>query len=113
MEFTVDFTGKSGMTYRYWNLINTTAPGIQAIGGNYVFVKQLQNGTYMPLYFGEAGDLQARIPTHERLAEAVRLGATHIMAHGTPAGEQARLAEERDLIQFWNPPLNTHHRVTG
>jgi hypothetical protein len=113
MEFAVDFMGKSGMTYRYWNLINATTAGIQAVGGNYVFAKQLQDGTYLPLYFGEAGDLQARIPSHERLAEAVRLGATHILAHTTQGGDAARLAEERDLIQYWNPPLNTQHRVTG
>jgi hypothetical protein len=113
MEFTVDFVGKFGMTYRYWNLPNWTAAGIKALAGNYVFAKQLPDGSYLPLYFGEAGDLQARIPTHERWAETVRLGATHILAHTTQGGETARQNEERDLIQYWNPALNVQHRVTG
>lgn len=113
MEFTVDFTGKSGTIYRYWNLISPTAAGIQAVAGNYVFAKLLQDGTYLPLYFGEAVDLQARIPSHERWQEAVRLGASHILAHTTQGGESARQNEERDLIQYWNPPLNVQHRVTG
>jgi hypothetical protein len=113
MSFIIDWIGKSGTSYRYWSLENITAAGIQAVAGNYVFAKQLPNGNLVPLYFGVADDLQARIPNHERWAEAVRLGATHVMAHSTPAGEQARLVEERDLIQYWNPPLNMQHRVTG
>jgi len=32
------------------------------------------------------------------------------MSHTTPNGEQARLAEERDLIAKWSPTLNTQHR---
>lgn len=111
MSFTVDWVGKSGRTYRYWNLEDTTAAGIQAVGGNYVIAKQTTPGHYVPLYFGEAGDLKARIPTHEQLPEAIKLGATHVMAHSTPSGVQARLDEERDLIGYWNPPLNVQHRV--
>jgi hypothetical protein len=113
MEFTVDFIGKSGATYRYWNLIDITAAGIQAVSGNYVFAKLLADNTYLPLYFGQADNLQARIPSHERWPEAVRLGATHVLAHSTLTGEPARLAEERDLIQYWNPPLNVQHRQIG
>ncbi len=113
MSFTIDWIGKSGTSYRYWSLDNITAAGIQAVAGNYMFVKQLPNGNFVPLYFGVADDLQARIPNHERWLEAARLGATYVMAHSTPAGEQSRLAEERDLIQYWNPPLNTQHRVAG
>jgi hypothetical protein len=113
MSFTIDFTGKSGAAYKYWSLDNPTADGIIAAAGNYAFVQQLQNGNFMPLYFGVAEDLKARVPGHERWDEAIKLGATHIMAHTTPAGEEARLAEERDLIQYWNPPLNTHHRQVG
>ncbi len=107
---TIDWNGASGKSYRYWFLTDTTAAGIQAVGGNYAFVKQLPNGNFLPLYFGQAEDLQVRIPGHERWDEAKRAGAIHVMAHTAPAGEQARLAEERDLIQQWNPILNTHHR---
>jgi hypothetical protein len=106
----IDWTGKSGTKYRYWFLTDITAKGIQAVSGNYAFVKRLANGNYIPLYFGEAANLQIRIPNHDRWEEAKRAEVTHVMAHTTPDGEQARLVEERDLIQQWNPPLNVQHR---
>jgi len=109
-EVTIDWPGQSGTKYRYYSLKHITANGIQAVGGNYAFVRQLANGNFSPLYFGQADDLRARIPCHERWDDARRAGATHVMAHTTPAGEQARLAEERDLIQQWSPMLNVHHR---
>lgn len=107
---TIDWTGRSGAKYRYWFLTSIEASGIQAVAGNYAFVKQLPNGNFVPLYFGEASDLRARIPSHDRWSDAKRAGVTHVMAHMTPGGEAAQLAEERDLIQQWNPPLNVHHR---
>lgn len=110
----VDWQGQSGTSYRYWFVSSPhVASGINAVGGNYAFVRRLPNGNFVPLYFGQADDLQARIPNHERFDNALRAGATHVMAHTTPAGEQARLNEERDLIQKWNPVLNTQHRKTS
>jgi hypothetical protein len=113
MAQTIDWAGKSGKLYTYWFMSGLTAAGIKAEAGNYVFAKQLPNGNFVPLYFGEAEVLNTRIPGHERWGDAVNLGATHVMGHTTPGGAQARLAEERDLIQFWNPPLNTQHRSVG
>ncbi len=106
----IDWNGKSGKAYRYWFLDKPTADGILAVAGNYAFVKQLANGNFTPLYFGEGGDLRDRIPNHERWGDAVRAGMTRVMAHKTEGGAKARLDEERDLIQQWNPPLNVHHR---
>jgi len=113
-ETYIDWLGASGSTYRYWFL---EAPKVSATikdeGGNYAFVKQLPNGNFIPLYFGEGESLRGRIPSHDRWNDALRLGATHVMSHTTPVGSLARLVEERDLIQKWNPPLNTQHRTTG
>jgi hypothetical protein len=109
----IDWAGNSG-TYRYWFLEKPRdSAAIQDVAGNYAFVKQLATGNFIPIYFGIADSLQNRIPNHERFDDAVKAGATHVMAHTTPAGEAARIAEERDLIQRWNPPLNVHHRTTG
>lgn len=113
MSDTIDWKGLSGAHYRYWFLASFKPDAIQDIGGNYAFVKLLPNGNYFPLYFGQADSLRARLPNHEVWPEAVRLGATHVMAHTTPAGESARKIEERDLIQYWNPALNTQHRTTA
>jgi hypothetical protein len=110
MSITVDWPGKSGRTYRYFALENPTKDGIQAVAGNYVIAKQLPNGNFVPLYFGQADNLQARIPTHERMPEAIVLGATHVMAHSTLGGEYVRCDEECDLIEQWHPPMNVQHR---
>lgn len=107
----IDWPGKSGKSYRYWFLAGIEAKDIKPDGRNYCFVKQLPNGNFLPLYFGEGKSLKGRIPGHEVWPDAVKLGATHAMAHTTPAGEQARLDEERDLIAQWNPSLNTQHRT--
>lgn len=112
MAATVDWPGKSGTKYRYWFLDSLAPNSIKDEAGNYMFVKRLPNGNWYPVYIGQADSLKARLPNHERLAEAQRAGATHVMAHTTPAGEAARLAEERDLIQQWAPALNTHHMPT-
>lgn len=103
----IDWAGKSG-PYRYW--FSNLTDSFKKEAGNYMFVKQLANGNWLPVYIGQADDLSARLPNHERLADAKRAGASHLMTHTTPAGEQARLAEEKDLIEFWKPVLNTQHK---
>jgi hypothetical protein len=107
----IKWPGKSGKSYAYWYL-DLSAP-IKDEAGNYMFVKQLPNGNLLPVYIGQADSLKKRLPNHERWAEAQRAGAKYVMAHTTPGGESVRLAEEKDLIQQWNPALNTHHTQTG
>lgn len=110
-DFVIDCPGQSGKTYRYWSL-DIKAP-IKDEAGNYMFVQRLPNGNFVPLYIGQADSLKNRLPAHERLKDAVRAGATHVFAHTAAGGETARLAEEKDLIQRWDPVLNTHHRKAG
>lgn len=81
--------------------------------GNYAFLKPTGPKTWTPLYFGQADSLRNRLSNHERWSDAVRAGATVIVAHATQGAESVRLSEERDLIAKWNPPLNVHHRTTG
>ena len=103
----IDWPGQSGRTYRYWFL--NMSGGIKAEPGNYMFVKELANYQFVPVYIGQASDLSARLPNHERWADAKRAGATHVMAH-TNSNEKARTDEEQDLIARWQPVLNTHHK---
>ncbi len=107
----IDWPGNSGATYRYWFLSSTASEAIKAEGGNYMFVTRLPNGNWLPRYIGQADNLSRRISGHERLPDAIRAGATHVMAHTTPGGEAARLREERDLILRWKPTLNTQHQA--
>jgi hypothetical protein len=110
----INLTGASGKAYSYWKLERLRdGSSITNAGGNYVFLKLLSTGNYLPVYIGQADDLRNRLPAHDRFDEAVKAGASVVVAHTTPAGEAARLAEERDLIAKWNPELNTRHRTTG
>lgn len=110
---TIIFKGRSGTEYTYWFLNSFEPSAIKDDGGNYVFLKRLSNGNYVPLYFGETNSLRDRLPGHEVWPNAVRHGATDIACHTEPAGASARRAEEADLIAYWNPQLNQQHRTTG
>jgi hypothetical protein len=96
-------------TYRYWFVPDLTPSSIKAAGGNYMFVRPTLGG-WVPVYIGIADNLSVRICGHDRWPQACLLGATHVMAH-TQALAGLRAAEERDLIGYWNPICNTHHRT--
>lgn len=106
----IDWAGQTGSLYRYWFLLDPSPSGIVSQSGNYMFVKQTNMG-WVPVYIGESDDLRVRLPNHPEWQNARMHGATHIMAHTTPAGDGARKSEEADLISRWNPPLNVHHRT--
>ena len=106
-QFTIDWPDQSGRTYRYWSEQFTAT--FKDKRGNYMFVKPA-NGGYLPVYIGRAESLRDRLSNHERAAEARLAGATLIMAHTTPAGEQGSADEERNLIAKWQPPLNVQHK---
>ena len=75
------------------------------IAGLYIFSYMGVNGSWLPLYVGQTDDFAARLPTHERLNEAVRLGATHI--HTLVVSKQIeRNNLEKRLIQHLQPNLN-------
>lgn len=107
----VDLPGISGRTYRYW-FVDLATDVIKNEAGNYGFVAVLADNTVVPAYLGETGNLRDRLPSHEKRLAALVLGANRVVAHATPAGEAARLAEEADLIAYYNPPLNQQHRTT-
>jgi predicted GIY-YIG superfamily endonuclease len=108
----IDWRGQSGRSYRYWFHSSIAPPSadLKKVAGNYMYVRQTRTGGWLPVYIGQADDVSARLPSHERLADAKKADATHLMTHTATSGEQTRLDEERDLIQYWNPPLNTQHR---
>jgi hypothetical protein len=109
----LDCSGRSGRIYRYFLIKNPTVFGVSAKAGNYCFAVVQSSGLYLPVYFGVADDLSVRLPNHERLPEARLLGRVSVWAHTTQDGDLARRAEERDLIQYWNPILNVQHRTVG
>lgn len=82
--------------------------GWNDVPGLYIFSYATANGWYA-LYVGQAESFSARLPNHERLAEAVRNGATHI--HAMVVRQQTMRDQwEHMLIQTLQPPLNVQHR---
>ncbi len=105
MADTIDWKGKSGKTYTYWFASEMDNPDMKKEGGNYMFVKE-SSEEFSPIYIGKTNNLDTRLTNHPELPCVHRNGGTHLMAHTTPAGPDARKTEEADLIAAWNPPCN-------
>ena len=105
----VKLVGVSGQEYLYGVFPMNGAWSLQP--GNYAFSYRAQDGQWVILYCGQTESLAGRFPNHEEWPRALRVGATHVLAHVTSGGLVVRQAEERDLIAAYNPPLNKHHRV--
>lgn len=102
------WAGLNNTVHQFW-FLDLSLKGLSSQPGVYMFV-HLANQTWVPLYVGIADNLVDRLTGHERWAEARALGATHLVVQGLAALD-ARQKAERDLIGYWNPPLNTHHRT--
>ena len=100
----VYWTGKSGTKYGYWILdLNAS---FKSEPGNYIFAKKEASGNWAAVYIGETDDFKKRMSNHEKRPCAIRNGATHNHAHTSSAGEKVRRAEEKDLIDNYDPPCN-------
>jgi predicted GIY-YIG superfamily endonuclease len=104
---TINWPGKSGMQYKYWIYLIGTP--FKESPGNYIFAKKNQAGYWVPCYIGQTENLGNRLENHEKELCAKRNGATHIHVHGNGNAEQARKAEEKDLILQWQPPCNDQY----
>jgi hypothetical protein len=103
-----NWPGKSGTAYTYHVYLIGTK--FHEKPGNYIFCKKNAAGLWAPQYIGQTKNLNQRLGDHEKEACAKRRGATHIHARLNPT-EAARLTEEKDLIQNFNPPCNTQHVI--
>lgn len=83
--------------------------GWNKVGGLYIFSYLASNGFWQALYVGQTNDFSSRLPSHERLHEAVQRGATHIHALVVPL-QQNRDTWETMLIQNLQPPMNEQLR---
>ena len=82
--------------------------GWNHVAGLYIFAYKTATG-WKAVYVGQTDDFADRLPDHERINEAGRLGATHIHAKSVDSqAERNRL--EVALIQNLQPPLNTQNR---
>jgi hypothetical protein len=107
---TVNLTDGTGKTYEYG--VFTPDTSWNDIGTVYGFLKKNPSGTYTILYIGKAASMSDRHDDHERWKEAVKKGATHIMARVIES-ESVRQAEEKALIAHYKPEMNTQHVKKG
>jgi hypothetical protein len=103
MAATCNWTGQSGAVYSY--TIYPMDTQWNDVAGNYIFCKETSPSTWSAIYVGQTDSFKNRLPNHEKLPAAKRLGATHIHAH-VNTDEKARLKEEQDLIAACKPPCN-------
>lgn len=96
-----------GMRYRFAIYdIRARPAGLHVV---YAFAR-LEGQIYVPLYIGRAESLSQRLPGHERLDEALRRGARHLLVHMPAARDPIGYADaERRLIRHYAPPLNEQH----
>ena len=76
--------------------------------GNYVWARESPlTGHLHALYAGEADSLVNRVNRgHERFPCVQKNGGTHITARINHAGRLARLAEEKEIRDQYDPPCN-------
>lgn len=97
--------GRSGREYwyaiypRHWRF-GARQPG------NYIYAVESAPSRLLPLYIGQTDDLNRRLL--EQDSEFDLFCATHLCAHFNyyDYGTFGRLAEERDLIELWEPACN-------
>jgi predicted GIY-YIG superfamily endonuclease len=101
---TYNWPGNSGKEYPYQ--ICSLEAALKSLPGNFIYAKQVSEGDWSPIYIGVTRDLHQRLEGHVTVADAIAHGATHLHAHYCTTGQSARCAEERDLIQRWQPECN-------
>jgi len=100
--------------YTYFELPGIQPTDIKDEPGNYLFVQFLGGTSWKVIYAGstpDGGTLRSRLPSHEKIDAAKRLGATHVFAHIND-NHLAMVTEEKDVIANLNPPLNVQHRTS-
>jgi hypothetical protein len=100
----VNWPGQSGAQYPYE--IHPLDATFQAVPANYIYAKQSEDGSWVPIYIGQTRALQQRLEGHLTVDDAVALGATHIHVHLSTTGQAARCTEEHDLLELWHPASN-------
>jgi excinuclease UvrABC nuclease subunit len=76
------------------------------VAGIYIFAGINHLKRWVPLYIGKAESFRNRLPSHERWAEAKKLGATHVHAMAL-SRDADRSSIEEQLIKLFKPKLNT------
>jgi hypothetical protein len=99
-----NWVGESGTLYPYE--IHPLDAQFQAVPANYIYAKQSEDGTWVPVYIAQTRALKQRLEGHVNVEDARRQGATHIHVHFSTTGQASRCSEEHDLVNHWHPVCN-------
>ncbi len=102
------WVGASGKEYLYSAYSvgdHNIERSFENVPGNYIFAKKTVLGDFSPIYIGQSGNISERLDDHHKNSCIRRRGATHIFLHRND-DENARLAEESDLLGNSDPPCN-------
>lgn len=100
----VIFRGASGRLHRF--TIHRPDAAFTESAAVYCFARPVAGGSgWAPVFLSRTANLSARIPSHERWAEATLLGATHVLIHQRDERD-AREFVEADLLETMKPVLN-------
>jgi excinuclease UvrABC nuclease subunit len=81
-------------------------------GGVYIFsLREKDNAgknKHSVIYVGKTVKFNQRFESHEKWEEALKLGLNAICVLQVNT-EKEMISIEKDIIPFYNPPLNTHH----
>jgi hypothetical protein len=100
----ISWSGQSGTEYLYE--VYPIGTPFRPLSGNYIYARQSEDGSWIPIYIAQTRDLHQRLEGHVTVDDAIANGATHVHIHYCTAGQAARCTEERDLILRWQPVCN-------
>ena len=100
----VRWPGQSGKQYPY--AIHPIDTAFRALPGTFIYAKQSEDGSWIPIYIAQTRDMHQRLEGHVSADDAVAHGATHIHVNFSAGSQAARCTEEHDLILRWQPECN-------
>lgn len=73
---------------------------------NFVIAREVQPNKFEPLYIGETDHLDRVLDDHHLMRALQWNKATHVCVHVSSDNVGVRLAEKKDLVEYWDPPRN-------
>jgi hypothetical protein len=101
----IQWRGESGEEYTYY-IWPRGSQVEQGPPGNFLHVKETEEGILVPVYIGQTEDLNRRLLSEEMQKCVNTNGATQLHLHASFKGEAARMAEQADLMARWKPVCN-------
>ena len=101
---TLDWTGSSGIFYRYWIL--EIGANLNAEPGNYIIAREGAADWYDAIYVGHTDDLSKLMQDHPQMECINDRNPTHLFVHASSPSEQTRHAEADDIARLQEPFCN-------